>query len=63
MIARLAAYFAPEPLPVITPLPPHVAGLRLNMGLMELHMRQAENGPSDRTRAGNIQLVNKEYKG
>ena len=45
-----------------SPLPPHVASLRLNMSLMHLHMEQAQHGADPRTKVGYILATNKEYK-
>ena len=45
-----------------SPLPPHVANLRLDMNLIGIHMEQARREPDPRTRSGYIQTTNKEYK-
>lgn len=55
-------FLDPAPLTVITPMPPHVANLRLDMRLLGLHMDAAAHAPDERTRAGYIQVMNKEYK-
>ena len=57
-IERLRAMFldasAVTLLPVITPLPPHVANMRLNMDLMGLHMEQAGRDRDPRTKVGYV---------
>lgn len=45
-----------------SPLPPHVANLRLDMRLMHLHMDQAAREQDPRTKVGYVFTGNKEHR-
>lgn len=53
MIRRWLQRWFGDPEPAVSPLPPHVANLKLNMSLIALHIANADR-PDERTKVGYV---------